>query len=167
MAPGNIVNEINAELFWWVSFSHDKLKWILYEWVTIKQSEGGGGNWASSAEPKTEKKSEWFPGLRLQQFECLFTHLIVCTSQKNHISVVGLLTICSGRNHHKNEIIPLKMKNESCVRYKSSDCALLFHYWSFDNDLPVLIFCISIIIFSKLLGSPWCRYFPSWSDLMK
>lgn len=118
-------------------------------WMSHRQTNWRGRRELSiiSRTENNSKKSEWFPGLRLQQFECLFTRLIVCTSQKNHISVVGLLTICLGRNHYKNEIIPLKMKNESCVRCKSSDCALLFHYWSFDNDLPVLIFCISIIIF--------------------
>lgn len=89
---------------------------------------------------------------------CSFAWLffVVCTSQiaqEPYSGVVWPLTIHSvcylfDWNHHKNNIIPLKMKNESCVRCKSSDCALLFHYWSFGDDLPVTNLCISIIIFT-------------------
>lgn len=40
---------------------------------------------------------------------------------------VPLLSIETTTKIHR-KIIPLKMKNESCVRCKNSDCALLFHY---------------------------------------
>ena len=50
-----------------------------------------------------------------------------------------------------NKIIPLKMKNESCVRCKNWDCVLLFHYWLFNNDLQLM--CMYII-----LSSIWSTY---------
>lgn len=72
-----------------------------------------------------------------------------------------------------NHIIPLKMKNESCVRWKSWDCEpYCFHYWSLYNDSAlsthhsfILSLSIqhcrpmnSIISFSSAFSSLLCYY---------
>lgn len=72
--------------------------------------------------------------LTVCSFARLFFFCTVCTSnprlhRERFTFISRAVRHCLfDRNHHKNNIIPLKMKNESCVRCKSSDCALLFHY---------------------------------------
>lgn len=54
---------------------------------------------------------------------CLLFEISGCKITSEHCSLCLF-----DWNDHRNKIIPLKMKNESCVRCKSSDWALLFHY---------------------------------------